>query len=210
MDNRGIHHTSLLTPQELEWLEQNSQSVTSATTSSTATRPVALEPSRTYYQIDLQSGASHGMPVSGGLSIDPVARSSLTDAYGYPYGSVARSLATNMAIPLNPYHVAETGGRVHGPVLSALATIPHRVNLGPYQQYGVGSEIALQGVQVSTRPPFTSSAATMDEAVPRSVETSRGGAKRHIDQYPDEVRNSKRPLLPYIPTRDSGVLNDRS
>jgi hypothetical protein len=210
MDQRRIGDSSLLTPQELEWLEQNPQSVASATTSSIATRPVALEPSRTYCQIYLQSGASHGMPVPGGLSIDPMARSSLTDAYGYPYGSASGSLVTNMAIPLNPYDVAETGGRVHGPVPSAPATIPHRVNLGPYQQYGVGTEIALQGVQIPTRPPFTSSAAAMDEAVPRSVEIPRGGAKRHIDQSPDEVRISKRPLLPYIATRDSGVLNDRS
>jgi hypothetical protein len=56
MDQRRIGDSSLLTPQELEWLEQNPQSVASATTSSIATRPVALEPSRTYYQIDLQSG----------------------------------------------------------------------------------------------------------------------------------------------------------
>jgi hypothetical protein len=42
MDQRRIGDSSLLAPQELEWLEQNPQSVASATTSSIATRPVAL------------------------------------------------------------------------------------------------------------------------------------------------------------------------
>lgn len=185
--------------------DENAGALSSIATSSSAPRP-----SHAQNPHELHSGAASDSYLSGGIFFDPMTHLSVPDSYGYPYGFQSQLMAPNMTIPSNAYDVADTRGRVHGSIPSAPAIVPHRILSTSYGQYGTVSTIELRGVQAPVRPSITSSAALVDEAVLRSVETPKGGTKRHRDQALNETLTSKRPLRPYRPLHDSAGLNASS